>query len=117
LNQYNAWSITASDLEQLKLQNPSKYSEIRWLIDKKSTLNTFKDELYWTETDITSKIDTNINVADDNLFEIYKKTINSDEVKWLQTEISDKETERERLNTELNHLKDSIEKRYEGSLL
>lgn len=73
LNQYNAWSITESDLEQLKLQNPSKYSEIRWLIDKKSTLNTFKDELYWTETDITSKIDTNINVADDNLFEIYKK--------------------------------------------
>lgn len=113
VDQYWSGNITSSDLEQLRLNNPSKYQEVMDAINKKDIVRTYQNELY--ETDEQKTIMAQLDEADWqwSIFEEYKNTINSDEVKALQTEIQDMETQREQLSLELNDIKDQVEKRYE----
>lgn len=113
VDQYWSGNITSSDLEQLRLNNPSKYQEVMDAINKKDIVRTYQNELY--ETDEQKTIMAQLDEADWqwSIFEEYKKVINGDEVKALQTEIQDMETQREQLSLELNDIKDQVEKRYE----
>lgn len=113
VDQYWSGNITSSDLEQLRLNNPSKYQEVMDAINKKDIVRTYQNELY--ETNEQKTIMAQLDEVDWqwSIFEEYKKVINSDEVKALQTEIQDMETQREQLSLELNDIKDQIEKRYE----
>jgi len=57
LNQYSAGSISLTDLEQLRLQNPAKYDEMMGLINQNDTLTEFSNELYGTE-------EASLNISD-----------------------------------------------------
>jgi hypothetical protein len=43
---YNTGTITETDLNSLNLVNPEKYNATKALIDKKSTLNSYANDLY-----------------------------------------------------------------------
>jgi hypothetical protein len=93
-------NITDSDLEQLRLQNPSKYAEVMALNDKNSTLAKYSDELNGKETS-TNPFQSIINnyasnmlsmsTAPSNMFAEYKAAMNSEEMKGIQSQLTDKE--------------------------
>jgi hypothetical protein len=74
----------------LKLQNPAKYQEAMDLIDKKKTLKTYANQLYEQKEPETVMTQVEEVATPSNFFDEYKKTINSDEVKGMQTELADK---------------------------
>ena len=111
VDQYWSGNITSSDLEQLRLNNPSKYQEVISTANKKDYSNISKRTIRNRRTKNNYK---QLDRLDNEVFlRRSKNTINSDEVKALQTEIQDMETQREQLSLELNDIKDQVEKRYE----
>lgn len=111
--QYWSWNISSSDLEQLRLNNPAKYQEAMAAIEQKDIVRTYQNELYKTDEQKTIMAQLDEVSWQGSIFDEYKKTINSEEVIWLQSEIADMETQREQLNLELNDIQDQVEKRYE----
>lgn len=114
VNRYNK-NITATDLEQLKLQNPVKYKEVKETLDKKTVLDSLKSELYGNDTTIQEPVKVEEPVKQGNFFDEYRKTINSDEVKWYKTELSNKAGEIKQLQLDLATIKKDVEKQYEGT--
>lgn len=112
VNRYNK-NITATDLEQLKLQNPVKYKEVKETLDKKTVLDSLKSELYGNDTTIQEPVKVEEPVKQGNFFDEYRKTINSDEVKWYKTELSNKAGEIKQLQLDLATIKKDVEKQYE----
>jgi hypothetical protein len=41
--------LTTSDLSNLNIVNPTKYAEVKALIDKKNTMATYAEDLYGAE--------------------------------------------------------------------
>lgn len=113
-NGYSAGTITDNDLENLKLNNPAKYTEIKTYLDKKKALDTYKWELYGDENKTTPpKVDTNVTPTASTFFDEYKKAIGSKEVQGLNTEIADLESQREDLNRQLLQIESDVRKQYE----
>lgn len=121
---YSNGNITDSDLEQLRLQNPNKYAEVMALNDKNSTLAKYGDELNGKETS-TNPFQSIINnyasnmlsmsTAPSNMFAEYKAAMNSDEMKGMQSQLTDKEWEINQLDLQINQITSNVERRYEGT--
>lgn len=119
---YDSNNITISDLNNLKLTNPAKYEEVNALIDKKTKLATYSQDLYWiTETvnPFQSIIDSYTKwlqtLSASNFYNDYKEAMNSAAIKEQKLAIADKTTEIEKLDKEINEKKREVEKRYEGT--
>lgn len=117
---YDTNNITISDLNNLKLANPAKYEEVNALIDKKTKLATYSQDLYWiTETvnPFQSIIDNYTKwlqtLSASNFYNDYKEAMNSAGIKEQKLAIADKTTEIEKLDKEINEKKREVEKRYE----
>lgn len=109
-------TITDTDLETLKVTNPTKYGEVQTAIENKKALQAFKDELYGTKTDLVDWVaDTAVSDTNTSLFDSYKSTIQSDEVKWLQTSMAEQDGKISKLKQTLNDIQKDVEKRYEGT--
>lgn len=117
-------NISDSDLEQLRLQNPNKYSEVMALNDKNSTLAKYGDELNGKETSINpfQSIINNyasnmlsMSTAPSNMFAEYKAAMNSEEMKGMQSQLTDKEWEIKQLDLQINQLTSDVKSRYEGT--
>lgn len=112
---YTSGTITATDLESLKSSNPSKYAEVQTAIENKKALKKFQEELYGVQESTNGIVDTTTDIVDNNLFEEYKNTINSDEAKTLNTSIADQDWKITKLKQSLVNIEKDIAKRYEGT--
>jgi len=46
VNGFSNGTLSLSDLESLKVNNPTKYEEVQTAIENKKALQAFRDELY-----------------------------------------------------------------------
>lgn len=107
--------ISNTDLEWLKVNDPNKYTEVKAEMEKQKTYYNLKNELYETETPKTIMQKIEEPIGSNKFFDDYKTAINSEEVKGLQTEMSDKEWQMKQLKLDLATIKKDVEKAYEGS--
>jgi hypothetical protein len=85
-------------LEQLRLNNPTKYAETMAQINKKNELVKYDQMLNGTEAmDYSQSIKQyamnmlSASTAPTNMFEAYKTEMNSEEMKNMQKGLTDKE--------------------------
>lgn len=114
LSMYDNGEISTTDLEWLQATDPNKYAEVKALIDKSTALQQFRDMLYGKDTSLWNKADTETEWTG-TIFEDYKNTINSEEVKKIQETMDTKRAEYDTLNGELLAIKEQVEKEYEGT--
>lgn len=114
---FNNSTISSTDLESLKLTNPTKYADVQTGIEGKKAFNNFKDMLYGKEETTTVLADTTVDTTDtsSNLFDEYKAAISSPEVTGLQSSMADQEGKITQLNLELTKIQNDVEKTYEWS--
>lgn len=115
LDMYSTGQVSNNDLENLKLNNPNKYAEVMTDITKRQTLDKYSSQLNWEKQETINKATPLAAPLDDNtsFFDEYKKAINSDEVKTLNTEMWDKQAKMDALDLEMNSIEDEIRKQYE----
>lgn len=118
--QYDNWVLTTSDLSNLNIVNPTKYAEVKALIDKKNTMATYAEDLYGAEATANpfqSIIDNYTKwlqtLATSNFYNDYKEAMNSAGIKEQKLAIADKQTEIDKIDKQINEKKKEIEKRYE----
>jgi hypothetical protein len=109
---YNSGSVSNTDLEGLQTVDPTKYAEVKTLINKAQSFNKFREMLYGKEVTST-KVDGEEATGTGDGFEEYKKAVNSEEVKKLNETIQTKQTEYDTLNAQLLAVKEEIEKEFE----
>lgn len=106
-------TITDTDLESLKISNPTKYAEVQTAIENKKALQSFKDELYGISTTADWLADTTVTETASQMYADYKTKINSEEVTTLSTTINKKKWEADALQKLINDKQKDVEKRFE----
>lgn len=123
--QYEAKTLSDSDLENLNIANPEKYQEFKAYLDKKQKLNTYANELYGDDKKETNNpfqavIDNYMKnlqnfSTDSNLYTDYKNAINDETLKAEKAKIIDVQNQVDELNTQIQWVEDDVKARYEGT--
>lgn len=113
VDKFTNWQVTATDLEQLKMNDPNKYAEVMQWVEKKKVFENLKGELYWVEEKKTIMQQVEEPIGTNTFFDEYKKAINSEEVKWMQTEIASKQWQIKQLQLDMQTIANDVEKQYE----
>ena len=117
---YNNWWLSSSDLDWMKSQNPSKYNELMWLINKKTELAKYDEALNETKSENPFQSIINNYTANmlsmagtsSNMFAEYKAAMNSTEMKDMRNLLAEKEWEMRQLDEQMNNIRRNVEERY-----
>ncbi len=123
--QYKNWSISTTDLETLRVQNPGKYAELQAQINKGNIIAAYDDD----NTTSTTMIDqlknaylqsmiTNLNTAwswAGSVFDDYQAKMESPEMMWLWDEAAKKQEEIEKVQADIDSMTKQVEAEYEGT--
>ncbi len=117
--QYTTWSISNEQIDDLKVTDPAKYEEVTQIINKQKTVKKYQDQQLGEETWITpsQEILNKVmgvfdNVVNPNIYDEYKKEVNSDEIKWLSSDLSTKEWEIKQIDQQILSTKSELEAQY-----
>ena len=117
---YINWWLSSSDLDWMKSQNPSKYNELMWLINKKTELAKYDEALNETKSENPFQSIINNYTANmlsmagtsSNMFAEYKAAMNSTEMKDMRNLLAEKEWEMRQLDEQMNNIRRNVEERY-----
>jgi hypothetical protein len=118
---YINWWLSSSDLDWMKSQNPSKYNELMWLINKKTELAKYDEALNETKSENPFQSIINNYTANmlsmagssSNMFAEYKAAMNSTEMKDMRNWLAELEWEMRQLDEQMNNIRRNVEERYE----
>lgn len=120
--QYTNGSLSNDQIDDLKVTDPAKYQEVIQNIQKQKTVQKYQEQQIGEEGGITpsQEILNNVMSAFDsiinpNIYEEYKKEVNSDEIKGLSSDLSTKEGEIKQIDQQILSTKSELEKQYKGS--
>ncbi len=117
---YTNWWLSSSDLDWIKSQNPSKYNELMWLINKKTELAKYDEALNETKSENPFQSIINNYTANmlsmagssSNMFAEYKAAMNSTEMKDMRNWLAELEWEMRQLDEQMNNIRRNVEERY-----
>ena len=118
--QYNAWVITQSQLDNLKAYDQNKYNATMQFIDQWAILWEYSNALnpkvsenpfQWIIDNMISGLEQTAQVP--QFYDEYKNAINSEEMKEQMKAINDLNTQIEELDLDMINAQKLIEKKYE----
>ena len=119
-NQYMNGNLSNQQIDSIKSSDPAKYAEVNTEIEKQKTAQKYQEELNGTDKkEITpSELlqqkfnDILSSKVDSTIYDDYKNAINSDEMKWLQKDLTSKEWEIKEIDNQINASKSELEKQF-----
>ena len=126
-NQYQNWSISSEQLEQLRVSDPAKYSELMNQINKWNIVAAYDDDK-WTGITGNSIQEMAYQAAQQmfmqwmngnndswasQFFREYEEKMDSPEMKWLSDQCTEVQEKIENLQDDIASMKKAVEEEYE----
>lgn len=121
--QYQSWSLSTTDLESLRVSNPSKYAELQAQINKGNIIAAYDDDKGTSETmweqlrnTFMQNMITNLNTAwswASNIFADYQEKMESPEMVGLWDQATEKQEEIEKITADIDSMRKQVEAEYE----
>lgn len=127
--QYKDWSISSNDLESLRISNPTKYAELQDTINRGNIIAAYDDDkgATWFANNIQEMAYNMLQQSfmqfmggdssnwASNIFRGYEEKMESPEMLALSDQTTELQEQIENLTTDLDSIKKSVEKEYEGT--
>lgn len=121
-DQYSAWAITQSQLQNLQIFDAGKYDATMQMINQWAILSWYNNQLNPKKNEnpfqgIIDNLTQNLQTFSQapQFYDEYKEAINSGEMKEAMDTINDYTQQIETIDEQLNNIKKDVEKRYEWS--
>ena len=127
--QYKDWSISSNDLESLRISNPTKYAELQDTINRGNIIAAYDDDKgeTWFANNIQEMAynmlqqsfmqfmggDSSSWASD--IFRGYEEKMESPEMLALSDQTTEVQEQIENITSDLDSIKKSVEKEYEGT--
>lgn len=125
--QYKDWTVSLSDLETLRISNPTKYAELQETINKWNIISAYDDDkgedTTWMSIQdmaynaamqmFTKWMSGDTSSGASQIFREYEEKMNDPEMLELADNCTEVENEIENIQMDLDSMKKSVEKEYE----
>lgn len=119
--QYKDWSISLSDLESLRVSNPSKYNELQEQINKWNIITAYDDDKWTTEDSLqdmaynaamqmfTKFMSGESNSGASQIFADYEAKMNNPEMLELSDNCTEVQEQMENIQADIDSMKKQVE--------
>ena len=127
--QYKNWQLSATQLESLRISNPTKYSELQEQINKGNIIAAYDDDK-WTDITGNSIQEMAYQAAQQmfmqwmsgdssswasQYFREYEEKMESPEMKWLSDQCTEVQEQIENIEDDIASMKESVEREFAGT--